>query len=78
MEKLDFFSTGVTVNFKGNKKYGTRLGGLLSLMLVAFIIMIAVFKLTAVADISNHQDSFSEIFHNMTALGTLNGSEINF
>jgi hypothetical protein len=74
MEKLDLFGKGVSVNFKGNETYRTKVGGLISLILVLSILLFASFRLTTWADKSEHQDSFSEIFHNMTALGALNGS----
>jgi hypothetical protein len=78
MEKLDLFGKGISVNFKGSETYRSKLGGLLSLMLVVFILVTASFRLVTVAEKNNHRDSFSEIFHNITALGALNGSEINF
>jgi hypothetical protein len=78
IQRFDSYGTPITVNFKGESKFKTKVGGLLSLLLNVGIVVFGCFKLSALVKRENHTDSFNEIFHNLTAIGNLTGAQMSY
>ena len=78
IQRFDSYGKAITVNFKGEPTYKTKVGGLLSLLLNIGIIAYGCFRLSALAKHEDHKDSFNEIYHNLTAIGNLTGAQMNF
>jgi len=74
LEKIDLFGKGISLNFKGREAYTTKVGGLLSLLLIVYMVSYGCFTFKGLIDRSNHQDSYNEVFHNITSFGELTGS----
>ena len=75
---FDSYGAPVTVNFKGEPTFKTKIGGLLSLLLNKSIISFGCFRLSDLVKHKNHNDSYNEIYHNLTAIGNLTGAQMSF
>ena len=78
LEKFDQNGKAITLNFKGEDTYKTKVGGLLSLLLMIGMLYYAVDRVVMLSERSSHKDTFNEIFNNLTAIGEVTGEQMSY
>ena len=78
LEKFDLYGQKINLKFKGSDTYKTKVGGVLSLLLIASMTAYAISKFIVLVQRTKHKDSFNEIYHNITDLGDLTGEQISY
>jgi hypothetical protein len=56
MEKFDLFGKSISANFRGEEKYKTKVGGLLSILLATFILASGSLKFYNLVERNDHTD----------------------
>ena len=59
---MDFFAVPVSLTYKGKRKFGTAVGGCLSLLLILFFITYSVYTLYYMIAKPQFNDSTSKIY----------------
>ena len=78
LEKLDLYGKAIKLNFKGEDTYKTKVGGLMSLLLVTSMIGYAISRFSTMIEKSEQKNSFNEIYHNLTDIGELTGEKMSY
>ena len=61
LKKLDMFGHTISVNYKGEDAFKTKIGGFVSIAAVAFIIFNTIGLVNAFLDHSNQQETFQKV-----------------
>jgi hypothetical protein len=78
LKKFDGYGKPVSVNFKGENVYKTKMGGVFTILFVSTMMTYSGFLLVNVIHRKYHDDTFNEVHHNLTALGNMTGENLNF
>ena len=78
LRQIDTFGQGVSLNFRGTEKYKTNIGGFCSLVMYIILIPYILTKFLILVNRSDPTTTFNEVYHNITSLGEVTGSEIHY
>ena len=78
LKKFDGYGKPVSVNFKGEDVYRTKMGGVFTILFVGTMMTYSANLLVNVINKKYHDDTFNEVHHNLTLLGNMTGENLNF
>ena len=78
LKKFDHYGKAITLNFKGEDTFKTNVGGLLSLALMIGTFAYAIIKFVELIQLTNHTDTFNEIYNNLEDIGEITGEKMSY